>query len=95
MTQHNKEYKPNRNWYLDYLILLEYGYTTNGTFMNNNLITNIKASNNPSHLYTNAVTRAIILKGGVNKFVDVWYDPTQMSNIFDYHTFLKIPHHLQ
>ena len=82
MMQHNKQYKPNRNWYLVFLILTEYGYTLNGTFMNNILVTNIRPSNNPSNLYTNAFTREIILQGGVNKFVDVWYDPTNMSNIF-------------
>ena len=33
-------------------------------------------------MYTNAGTGKIILQGGVYKFVYVWFDPTQMSNIF-------------
>ena len=55
-------------WNLYGAILLDSGSTTKGTFLNPDLVTNIKPSNSPLDMSSNAGTNKIILQGDVNKF---------------------------
>ena len=57
MVQQKQYNKPNQNWSLDDVILLDSGYIIKVTFMNPNLITNIKPIKNQLHVFTNAGTK--------------------------------------
>ena len=56
MVQHKQQQKSNHNWGLDYVIILEYSSTIKVTFINPDLVTNIKPINNPFHISDNAGT---------------------------------------
>ena len=66
------------------VIILDTGSTLEATFMNPDLVTGIRKSKTPMMMATNAGSKKIDLVGSVNSFGDVWYDPTQMANIFGF-----------
>ena len=82
MVPHKQYHKPKHKWNLDDVILLDSSYKTKLTLMNTNLVTNIKPGHNPLYISTNEETNKTTLQGNVKKFGDVWYDSTQIANIF-------------
>ena len=54
MVQQNQYHKTKHKCSLEDVILLDSGPTIKGTFMNPELINNIKPSKSPLHMYTNA-----------------------------------------
>ena len=81
MVQHKQHHKTNHNWNLDDSIIIEYGSTLKVTFMNTELVNDIKPIHNPLQMSTNAGTIKMTLKGDV-KIGDAGYELTQMVNIF-------------
>ena len=81
-VQHKKHHKPKHNWYLDNVILLDSGSRIKLKFISPNLIKNIKPINSLLHVSNNKGTNKMTLKDEINKFGDVWYDPTQIASIF-------------
>ena len=65
MVQHKQQHKPKHKCNIDYVILLDFGSTIKGTFMNPNLVTNIKLVNIPLQMSTNAGTNKMTLQGEV------------------------------
>ena len=65
------------------MILLDTGSTLT-TFMNPELITNVRRSKYPMGMKTNAGSKRLMLKGDINDFGSVWYDPTSAVNIFGF-----------
>ena len=61
MVQHNQHHKPKHVWNLYDRILLDSGSTIKVTFMNPDLVANIKPSKNPLHMSTNKGANKIIL----------------------------------
>ena len=57
MLQQKKHKKPNYHWNLEDIILLNSDSTIKGTFINTNLVTNIKHRKNPLHVSNNAGTK--------------------------------------
>jgi len=66
------------------VILLDTGLTIGATFMNNNMVTNIKVTKKPIQMNTNAGYKILQLEGEVPGFGRVYYDPTMMTNIFGF-----------
>lgn len=64
------------------VILLDSGSSIGATFMNPDLVTNIRVAKQPVMMHTNAGTKLIGLEGDVRGFGKVYYDPTDMANIF-------------
>jgi hypothetical protein len=64
------------------VILLDSGSSIGTTFMNSDLVTNIKTAKQPVMMTTNAGTKVIGLEGHVKGFGTVYYDPSMMANIF-------------
>jgi hypothetical protein len=64
------------------VILLDSGSSIGATFMNPDLVTNVKVAKDPIMMTTNAGTKVIGLEGQVTGFGKVHYDPTMMANIF-------------
>jgi hypothetical protein len=52
--------------------------------MNPDMVTKIKVSREPIQMRTNAGTKVMALEGQVDGFGRVYYDPTQMANIFGF-----------
>jgi hypothetical protein len=70
--------------YLKDVIILDTGSTIGGTFMNPALVQNISTAKEPLGMKTNAGTKTMTLQGEVPGYDKVWYDPTQMANIFGF-----------
>ncbi|MGC9261855.1 MAG: hypothetical protein ACP5I8_17490, partial [Phycisphaerae bacterium] len=64
------------------VILLDSGSSIGATFMNPDLVTDIKMAKQPINMTTNAGEKLIGLEGQVKGFGKVYYDPTMMANIF-------------
>ncbi|WP_427962039.1 hypothetical protein, partial [Acidithiobacillus sp.] len=64
------------------VILLDSGSSIGATFMNPDLVTDIKMAKQPINMTTNAGEKIIGLEGQVKGFGKVYYDPTMMANIF-------------
>ncbi|MGC8533006.1 MAG: hypothetical protein ACP5M1_13310, partial [Acidiphilium sp.] len=64
------------------VILLDSGSSIAATFMNPDLVTDIKMAQQPINLTTNAGEKIIGLEGQVKGFGKVYYNPTMMANIF-------------
>ena len=64
------------------VFILDSGSTIPVTIMNPDFVVDIKISNNPIGMRTNAGTKQMNLKGTVPGFGKVWFDPEQMANIF-------------
>ena len=65
------------------MILLDTGSTIT-TIMNPDLITNICTAKYLIGMRTNAGSKKLMLKGDINKYGSVWYDPTSAVNIFGF-----------
>ena len=65
-------------------ILLDSGSTIGGTFMNPDLLTDIRESDNPIQMSTNAGSKILDTEGTFEGFGDVWIDPTQIANILGF-----------
>ena len=74
------EAQPN----LKNVIILDTGSTIEGTFMNPDLVHNIKPSKRPIGMQTNAGTKRLSVISQVPGFGSVWYNPTNMANIFGF-----------
>jgi len=66
------------------LIILDTGSTIEGTFMNPDLVHDIRPSKRPIGMQTNAGTKRLNIAANVPGFGEVWYDPTNMANIFGF-----------
>ena len=66
------------------LIILDTGSTIEGTFMNPDLVHDIRPSKRPIGMQTNAGTKRLNIAAKVPGFGEVWYDPTNMANIFGF-----------
>ena len=66
------------------VILLDTGSSIGDTFMNPDMVTQIKISHEPIQMKMNASTKIMALEGQVDGFWRVYYDPTQMANIFGF-----------
>ena len=66
------------------VILLDTGSSIGATFMNPDMVTDIKMSNQPIQMNTNAGFKILGLEGQVPGFGKVYYDPTMMTNIFGF-----------
>ncbi|MGC8547339.1 MAG: hypothetical protein ACP5MU_06790 [Thermoplasmata archaeon] len=64
------------------VILLDSGSSIGATFMNPDLVTDIKMAKQPINMTTNAGEKIIGFEGQVKGFGKVYYDPTMMANIF-------------
>lgn len=67
----------------DYIIL-DTGSTIPATFMNPDFVTDIKVSDNPLHMRTNAGSTIVNLEAEVMEFGKAYYDPDQMANILGF-----------
>ena len=76
------------------LILLDSGSTIT-TFMNPDLVTHIHTTKKPMGMHTNAGSKKLTLVGTVEKFGQVWYDPTSVVNIFGFADMIKRGHHIK
>ena len=65
MVQQKQYHRPNHNWNLDYFIILDYGSTIKVTFINTDLVNNIKPINNILHMSNNEVTKKMNLQGDI------------------------------
>ena len=72
--------KQRRN--LKDMIILDSGSTIKATFMNPKFLTNIRKSDNPIIMQTNAGVRKIELEGDLEGFGTVRFDSEQRANIF-------------
>ena len=70
--------------YLKDVIILDSGSTIAGTFMNPDLVSKIRVSRSPIGMATNAGNKKLSLEGQVDGFGTVYYDPSQMANIFGF-----------
>jgi hypothetical protein len=52
--------------------------------MNPKLLSDIKVTSKPLTMVTNAGEKKMFFKGKVNGFVEAWYDPDQVANIFGF-----------
>ena len=68
------------------MIILDNGSTMDGTFMNPDLVKNIKQAESPIMMQTNAGTRGIDKVAEVNGFGEVYFDEGQMANKFGFAT---------
>jgi hypothetical protein len=66
------------------VIILETGLTIGGSFMNKNLLSNIKTTSSPLEMVTNAGAKNLFQVGVVNGFGEACYDPDQVANIFGF-----------
>jgi hypothetical protein len=64
------------------VIILDTGSTIAATFMNPDLVTDIKVSKQPMEMSTNAGKKQLKLQGTVNGFGKVWFDSNQLANVF-------------
>ena len=58
--------------------------------MNPNLVTDIRISSNPMGMTTNAGTEHLTLEETMKGIDKIWYDPTQVANIFGLSNFKEI-----
>jgi hypothetical protein len=54
------------------------------SFMNPKLLSDVKVTNSPLTMITNAGEKKKFFKGKINGFGDAWYDPDQVANIFGF-----------
>jgi hypothetical protein len=66
------------------VILLDTGSTLKATFMNPELVTDIRATKTPVSMTTNTGTKKIELEAAVPGFGPTWFDPTQIANIYGF-----------
>jgi hypothetical protein len=66
------------------VILLDTGSTLKATFMNPELVTDIRMTNTPISMQTNARTKKIELEATVPGFGPTWFDPNQIANIYGF-----------
>jgi hypothetical protein len=66
------------------VILLNTGSTLNATFMNPELVTDIKATKTPISMTTNTRSKKINLEATVPGFGPTWFDPNQIANIYGF-----------
>jgi len=66
------------------LIVLDTGSTIEGTFMNPDLVHDIRPSKRPIGMQTNAGTKRLNTLADVPGFGTVWCDPTNMANTFGF-----------
>ena len=64
--------------------LLDTGSTIPATIMNPDLITNIKRSEKPTTMKTNAGAKTMNLEGEIPDYGRAHFDPTQLANIFGF-----------
>ena len=69
---------------LKHVILLDTGSSIGATFTNPDLITNIRVTQQPIQMNTNAGYKVLGLEGQVPGFEKAYYDPTMMTNIFGF-----------
>ena len=75
----------SREWSdLSKVMILDTGSTIGGTFMNPDMVYDIRPSTNPTRMKTNAGTKRMAVTASVPGFGNVWYDPTNMANIFGF-----------
>jgi len=65
-------------------IILDTGLTLPATFMNPDLVTDIKSSKFPLVMNTNAGSKVLNKQANVLGFGKAWFDDTQMANIFGF-----------
>jgi hypothetical protein len=70
--------------HLQDVILLDTGSTVNATFMNSDLVTNIRTTTTPISMTTNTGTKKLKLKATVPGFGSTWFDPNQIANIYGF-----------
>ena len=64
------------------MILIDSGSSVKATFMNPDLLTDIKPSKKTLNMRTNAGSKRITMEGQVKGFGTTWYDPDSIANIF-------------
>ena len=74
MVQRKQHWKYNHIWNIHDFIILDSDSAIKGTFINSDLIDNVKFRKKPLHMFTNSVTNKMSLQGEVNTFGDLWYD---------------------
>jgi hypothetical protein len=74
-------------------IVLDTGSTISGTIMNPDFVTNIMSASKPITMSTNAGSKRLTMCGEVPGFGPVYYDDTQMANIFGF-SFLADKHRI-
>ena len=82
MVHKQANYKCQECKVLKDVILLDTGSSIGGTFMNPELVTRIKSAKQPIQMTTNAGNKNIGLEGKDTGFGQVYFDSTQMANIF-------------
>ena len=66
------------------VIILDTGSSIHATFMNPDMVINIKRSKRPISMGTNAGSKVLTLEATLLGFGMVWYDPTHLANILGY-----------
>jgi hypothetical protein len=67
--------------YLKNVILLDTGSTLKAAFMNPDMVTDIKVSEQPVSMTTNTSKKMIGLEATVPGNGQTWFDPNQIANI--------------
>ena len=81
----NKQTKTGNDFaYLKNAIILDTGSTIPGTFMNKDLVKNIKLSPRPITMKTNGGSKTMTMEGTVGGFGKAYFDPSQMANLFGF-----------
>ena len=78
---------------LSNVMILNTGSSIPTTFMNPNIVHNIKTTNHPLMMSTNAGTKTMNLWGKVKGFGHIWFDPNQNAHIFGFSN-LADNHHI-
>ena len=65
-------------------IILDTGSTISGTIMNPDFVTNVQPASRPITMSTNAGSKRMTVEGTVPGFGPVYFDDTQMANIFSF-----------
>ena len=77
--------KPNDKFSgLSNVMILDTVSSIPATFMNPDFVRNIKTTDHPLTMSTNAGTKTMKVQGDVNGFGHVWFDPNQIANIFGF-----------
>ena len=66
------------------VMILDTGSSIPTMFMNPDFVHNIKTTNHPLMMSTNARTKTMNLQGDVKGFGCVWFNPNQIANIFSF-----------
>ena len=66
------------------VILLDTGSTLKATFMNPDMVTNVKISDAPVSMTTNSGNKMLGLEASVPGHGQVWFDPDQIANIYGF-----------